>query len=186
MAGNSTDVSPTGRNQGFNRRPICTTSFTLHLGRGLADARAEFGGFAAQLNHLSVVIGLSVTDHAWIAVTYDIRTHKAGRELVKSRPTRADYFELSINLNKDVKAGVVRDFEARLGEMYKEKEKAAKEKATKGKPPPGANGKGRRRGENRRGGRKWTPGDWGEWNAIRAKQTEEPKAPAKREPAAGK
>ena len=155
------------------------------LAGDLTEAWSEFGGLSAQLSHLSVVIGLSISDHQGIAVTYDFRMHKAAQKMVKNRSSRTDYFGFLSNINKDIKEGVVRDFEARPEEIKKEKEKAAKEKATKEKPKTGANGKGNRRGDGRWGG-KWTPGDWGDRNAGRAKQTEEEKAPATSEPAAKK
>ena len=103
--------------------------YVLHLLRyisagDLTGARSEFGGLTAQLNHLAVAAGLSITDHAGIAATYDFRTRRAVRKLVKYRPKRAGYFEFLSNIDKGIKSGAVRDFEARAEEMEKEKEKA--------------------------------------------------------------
>ena len=89
----------------------------------LTDAWAEFGGITAQLSHIAVVLGLSITDKAGVAVTYDFRTHRAVRKLAMNRSTRTDYFEFLSNINKDIRADVMRDFEARSGEMKKEKER---------------------------------------------------------------
>ena len=160
------------------------------LAGDLTDAWCEFGGLSAQLNHLAVVVGLSISDHAGIAVTYDFRMHRAVQKMVKNRSTRTNYFEFLSTLNKDVKADVVRDFEVRAAEIKKEKEKekAAKEKAGKGKPPAdtGAQGKGKPPRGDGRWGRKWTAEDWAERNANK-KQTDETKpTPVKTEPAAKK
>ena len=99
----------------------------------LTGVWAEFGGIAAQFDHIAVVLGLSISDHAGIAATYDFRMRRAVQKLAKNRPTRADYFEFLSNISKDIRAEILRDFEARSDEMKKEKEMAVKEKATKKK-----------------------------------------------------
>ena len=137
------------RHTGNQDLPLC--QYVLHrlryiLAGDLTGARSEFGGLTAQLNHLAVVTGLSVSDHAGIAVAYDFRMHKAVQKMAKNRPTRTDYFEFLSNINKDIRADVLRDFEARSGEMEKEKGKAVKEKAAKGKNPTDANAKGKKKG----------------------------------------
>lgn len=134
----------------------------------LTDAWAEFGGITAQLNHLAVVLGLPITDHAGIAVTYDFRLRRAAQKLAKNWPPRTDYFEFLTSVDKDIRADELRGSEARPGELKKEKqkEKAVKEKETKTTD----NAQGKKKGEGR-WKRKWAPEDWAEWNAKRPRPT---------------
>ena len=89
----------------------------------LVNDWSDFGGITAHLNHLAVVLGLSITDHAGLAATYDFRTHRAIQKMSKNRPARTDYFEFLSTANKDIRADIMRDFEARTDEIKKEKEK---------------------------------------------------------------
>ena len=89
----------------------------------LADAWADYGGLVPQINQLAVVLDLSITDRPCIAVTYDYRMRRAIQKIAKSRSTKEDYFELLSNLNKNVRADAIRDFEAKTDAIKKDKEK---------------------------------------------------------------
>ena len=80
-------------------------------------------------------MGLSISDNAGIAITYDYRLHQHIRKLAHRRATNTDYFELLSTINPDIRAAVMRDFEAQAESIRKtkEKEKAGKEKAAKEK-----------------------------------------------------
>ena len=93
------------------------------LAGDLADAWADYGGIVAQINHLAVVLELSITDHPGIAATYDHRVRRLVQRIAKTRSTRTDYFELLSNLNKDVRTEAIRDFEARTDAQKKDNEK---------------------------------------------------------------
>ena len=90
----------------------------------LTDDWGDFGGVTAQLNRLANVIELSITDRAGIAVTYDRRIRQMMQKSALKRSTDADYFSFLSTLNTDVEAAVIRDFEARIDSLEKEKEKA--------------------------------------------------------------
>ena len=105
----------------------------------LAGAWADFGRLAAQLNRLAVVLGLAISDHAGIAITYDTRAQRTIRKLAKARSTKADYFSLLSTPYRGIRADVVRDFEIRTESMKKDKDKE-KEKGTKGKEKGGRKG----------------------------------------------
>ena len=61
------------------------------LAGDLADAWADFGGLAGQLNQLAIVIEMSITDHAGIAITYDQRIRKGIRKIASKRSSNTDY-----------------------------------------------------------------------------------------------
>ena len=111
------------------------------LAGDLTASWSEFGGITTQLNHLAVVLGLSITDHAAISTTYDFRMRRAAQKMAKNRSARTDYFEFMSNMNKDNRAAVLRDFEARTDEVKKEKERQIDErKRNAGQDPRKDNG----------------------------------------------
>ena len=149
--------------KGFNRytgsQDLAIGQYALYrvrfiLDGDLTDARGEFGGLVAQFSHLALVLDLSITDHAGIAVTYDRLIHQLIHKTDPKRSSTTDYFALLITINADVKSDVIRDFEARAETIKKEKEKvrneADKEKAKKTKDWDNKNGERRRK----KGGRK--------------------------------
>ena len=135
------------------------------LAGDLADAWNDVGGITAKINHLAVALGISIADHAGVAAMYDYRIRRPIQKLAKNRPTRTDYYAFLRNINKEMRADVLRDIAARTGEMEKEKEKekSTKAKATKdNKPTDKKKGKGR-------WNRNWTPEDCAGWGAKRGK-----------------
>ena len=97
----------------------------------------------AQFNRLAVAIDLSITDRPGIAVAYDYRARRAIQKIENPRSAKTDYFERRSDINKDVRAGAIRDFEAKTDAVRKEREngKAGKdkenEKETQRKPVGG-------------------------------------------------
>ena len=91
----------------------------------------------AQRGHLSIVLDLSITDHAGIAATYGRRIHQLIQKTALKRSPNTDYFALLSAPNSDVKAAAIRDFDALSEAIKKEKEKsnldAVREKAKKSK-----------------------------------------------------
>ena len=132
----------------------------------------DYGGLAVQFNHLAIVLGLTVSGHAGVAITYDARAQRTIQKLAKGRSAKTDYFAMLINLNRDIRADVVQDFEARTEATKKEKEKD-KEKNAKDKEKGGKKGdkdKEKTKNKDKEGNRrskKWTATDWkdywGEW-----------------------
>ena len=100
------------------------------LSGDIADDWSSFGGICAQINHLGVVIGLPITDHAGIALTYDSRAQRMLQKAAKMRSTDTDYFALLSSLNRQVYEAVLKEFESHSDviKREKEKEKAAREK----------------------------------------------------------
>ena len=112
-----------------------------------------------QLNQLAIIIGMSITDHAGIAITYDHRIHREISKIASKRSDITDYLDFLSNINADIRSGVIRDFEeqseAAKNERERERitrEKEKKKKATgkgeKGRPrrsPRGRARSGRRR-----------------------------------------
>ena len=149
------------------------------LAGDLAGAWADYGGTVAQINHLAVVLDLSITDHPGIAVTYDHRMHRKVHRIAKTRSTRTGYFELLSNLNKEVRTDVIRDFEARADaqKKEKEKEKAGKEKEKEKEPKKkGGGGKEKDKGKGGRWGRKWSAEDWASYWKTKLSTADDPKA----------
>ena len=124
----------------------------------LTGAWADFGGVAAQFNHLAIVLGLTASDHAGIAVTYDFLMRHSIQKLAKGRSERTDYFGLLSTINRDLRADIVADFEAKTEAMKKEMEKE-KTMECKGKKADAQEKKSGGQG-GRWGGKKWTAADW--------------------------
>ena len=134
------------------------------LAGDLADAWGDFGGLVGQLNQLAIVIEMSITDHAGIAITYDHRIHREIRKIVSKRSSNTDYIDFLSNINSDIKTGVIRDFEAQADAVKNEKER---ERITKEKEKKAA-GKGEKGAPKEKPawtGRKWTKADWTAWRA---------------------
>ena len=134
------------RNTGNQDLPIgqfVLYSLRFVLADDLADARTDYGGLAAQLNHIAVVLDLSTTGRQGIAVTYDYRMRRAIQKIARTLSEKTDYIELRSNLNKAVRATAIRDFEAKAGAIRKDREaeKAAddKEKGETKKKSDGGN-----------------------------------------------
>ena len=93
----------------------------------------EFGGLEAQLNHLSIVLDMSITDPAGIVAIYDHRDHQLIQREALKRYANSDYIGLLSTADSDFKTAEIRDCDARTGAIKKEKEKtqadADKEKA---------------------------------------------------------
>ena len=117
-----------------------------------------------QLNQLAIVIEMSITDHAGIAITYDQRIHKEIRKIASKRSSNADYLEFLSNINADIRAGVMRDFEAQADAVKaeKERERIAKEKEKKA---AGKGDKGGLKEKPARPGGRWARADWVAWRA---------------------
>ena len=77
----------------------------------------------AKFNHLSIVLGLSITHLAGIAATYGRRIRQMIQKAAQKRSSKTDYFSLPIARNSDVKAAAIRDFDVRAESIRKEKEK---------------------------------------------------------------
>ena len=88
------------------------TGLIHRLEGGLADAWPDFGGLAGQLNQLAIVIEMSITDRAGVAITYDHRAHREIRKIAPKRPPNADYLDFLSNANSDTRSRVIRDIEA--------------------------------------------------------------------------
>ena len=89
----------------------------------LTDDRGGFRGLVGQLNQLAIVLDMSITDHPGIAATYDRRIHALIQKTSMKRSSITDYFDVLSNVNAEVKAAAVRDFESRAETAKKEKEK---------------------------------------------------------------
>ena len=103
------------------------------LSGDLTYAWSDFGGVAAQFNHLAAVLVLTVSGHAGIAIAYDFQTQQLIQKLANGRSTRADYFGLLSSINRDIRTDILSDFEAKTEAIKKEreKEKGTKETTTK-------------------------------------------------------
>ena len=73
---------------------------------------------------------LSISDHAWIAATYDYRPRRRILKLAIRRAPDVYYFEILAPIRPDMRAALVRNFEttADANRENKEKEKAVNDK----------------------------------------------------------
>ena len=152
---------------------------------------ADLGGLVGQLNHLAIVLDMSITDRPGIAVTYDHRIHAMIQKAALRRSAIADYFEILSSVRAETKNAAVRDFEARAETAKKEKEKRLadieREKAKKTKENWKGKGAGEKAdeadkpAESPQGKRKWTKEEWTTWNKKKAGATVEAKPKAKAE-----
>ena len=150
------------------------------LAGDLAGAWTDFGGLAAQINLIGIVLDTSITDHAGIAITYDYRIHQLLQKLAHKRSSATDYFSILSTVQSDVKAAVMRDFEFNADMQKKEKEKEKNEKGKTKKDVGKGKGKGKGKGGKTAGepkttgrwGHKWAKDDWANWNAIQKEATE--------------
>ena len=140
----------TGTDLSFGQYVLYRMRFVL--AGELAHAWSDLGALVGQLGQLSIVIEMSITDRAGIAITYG---HRARMEIGKIAPKRspdAEYLDFLSNINADIRSGVIRDFEAKseASKNERERERITKEK---GRSRPGRARRGRpRRGPRGRGG----------------------------------
>ena len=81
------------------------------LAGDLADAWADCGGLAGKVCQRAIVLEMSITDHDRVAIAYDNRTHREIKKIALMRPSNTDYLELHIDVNTDIRTGIIRDFE---------------------------------------------------------------------------
>ena len=108
----------------------------------------------AQFNRLAVAIDLSITDRPGIAVAYDYRARRAIQKIENPRSAKTDYFERRSDINKDVRAGATRDFEAKTDAIRKERGNGEAEKGKENEKEtqrePGAEGDKQKGGRRKR------------------------------------
>ena len=77
-------------------------------------------------------MGLSISDHIGIAITYDHRLRQHIKRLALRMATYVDYFDIVSSIQPDIRAAVIRDFEAtaEVARAHQEKEKETKGKAS--------------------------------------------------------
>ena len=103
------------------------------LAADLSGAWPDFGGLAGHINQIDVIIEMSITDRAVISITYDFRIRKEIGEIAPKRSPGADYIDFLSNVNSDIRAGEIREFESNATAVKSEKgrERLAKEKEEK-------------------------------------------------------
>ena len=124
------------RVKGFgSRQEISLQAWLLHTFRfiisaDICGAWASFGGLAAQISGMAVVLAIAVTDTAQIAIEYDRRLRNYAAELARERREGVNFAELISTENELTKRRVISEI--------------AQESQTRTKFPPNATGKGKK------------------------------------------
>ena len=176
MAFHPNEFQPEHRRTGPFSRSVCHVPDEVYSPWALSRAWADFGGIAAQINNLSHVIELSITDHPGIAITYDYRLRLMIRKLAHRRAVAADYFDFLPNAQPDIRNAAPRDFEnkAESSRKDKEKQKTAKEREAETRTGKGTDKADRASAKADPKGKQWAEGDWASW-----KKKQKAGAPAK-------
>ena len=132
------------------------------LAGDLPDAWADSGGLVGQLNQLAIVIEMSITDHAGIAIAYDHRIHREIRKIASKRSSDTGYLDFLSNTNTDIRDGVIRDFEAQSDAVKNERER---EWVTKEKEKKAAWKGDKPTAKDKPGDKRWAKADWTAWRA---------------------
>ena len=77
----------------------------IHAGE-LGDSRYAFGGLAAKLNHISIVLHLAVTENATLSTHHDHELRKHARRLARRRENGVDFYQLLSEENTEIERQV--------------------------------------------------------------------------------
>ena len=118
------------------------------LAGDLAGAWDPFGGLAAQLNHIGIVLDLAVTEHAGVALSYDLQVKNLAKQMAETDREKNKVETLLSDLNQTIKNNVLREFGI-MPTYTSHKSKPPKGDKDKGK---GDKHKGKGRKSDKRGG----------------------------------
>ena len=124
------------------------------LAGDLAGAWSPFGGLAAQMSHIGIVLDLAVTEHSGVALSYDLQIKNLAKQMAETDREKNKAESLLSDLNQTVKNNVLRDFGI-MPTYTSVKSRAPKGEKDKGK---GDKGKGKHRKGDKRKPRETT---WG-------------------------
>ena len=88
---------------------MCTLRYIL--AGGLSDSRFSVGGLAAQLNRLSIVIRLAVTENATLPIHYDRELRRHIQRLERSMGAGVGFYPLLSEDNTEIKRQVKTEME---------------------------------------------------------------------------
>ena len=73
------------------------------LAGDLTGAWSPFGGLEAQMNHIGIVLDLAVTEHAGVALSYDLQEKYIAERMTETDLVRSKVGGLLPDLNQYVK-----------------------------------------------------------------------------------
>ena len=96
---------------------------------------SDFGGLAGQLNHLSIVLHLAITENVTLALIYDQELKQHAQRLARRRDEQVDFYQLFSQENDEIKRNIKTEWE-----KTKSKKALLAEKASKGLNKKGGKG----------------------------------------------
>ena len=117
------------------------------LAGDLAGAWSPFGGLAAQMNHIGIVLDLAVTEHSGVALSYDLQVKNLAKQMAETDREKNKVEGLLSDLNQTIKNNVLREFGI-MPTYTSHKAKAQKGTKDKGR---GDKGKGKGKKSDKRG-----------------------------------
>ena len=82
----------------------------VHHGRRPRGSLGPFGGIAAQLSHVSIVLDLAVTEHAGVALSYDLAVKTLAKQLSETDRDKNKVEALLTELNQTIRNNCLREF----------------------------------------------------------------------------
>ena len=135
------------------------------LAGDLDVAWAPFGGLSAQFNHVGIVLDLAVTEHAGVALSYDLQVGNLAKKMAETDREKNKVEGLLSDINQTIENNCLR--ESGIIPTYtphKTKNNKGDKDKGKGDKTPKGTGKKNDRSTGKRRDKGWETNMWGKWN----------------------